>query len=158
MFNHKCLGIRYINVIYQMHLFFRSISWSLPVLTKEKERTVIADILHWVPKKQNHTTFTFLDLGGHVSYRHSGHFFYINSSNNISLFFHDITSSSIDDTLWWIHSGLTKAPKSEVVFVVTKIDLIEDEQERQQKIDEFKKRIEDFLEKVKSLQYYTLVS
>ena len=109
---------------------------------------MIADVLHWVPKTGNRTTFTFLDLGGHVSYRHSGHFFYINSCNNISLFFHDISSSSIKDTIWWIHSGLTKAPLSQVVIVVTKIDLIENEEERKQKIEAFKMKIKDFLGKV----------
>ena len=131
--------------------FFRSVAWSKPFLTEEEERTVIADVLHWVPKRKS-TTFTFVDLGGHVSYRHSGHFFYINSRNNISIFFHDISSSSMEDTLWWMRSGLSKAPQSQVVIVVTKIDLIEDESVRNQKIDEFKKKIEDFLEKVLSLQ------
>ena len=118
---------------------------------------MIADILHWVPDERNHATFTFVDLGGHVSYRHSGHFFYINSSNNISLFFHDITSPSMDDFFWWFHSGLTKAPKSQVVIVLTKIDMIMDEDEKEQKIDEFKKRIDDFLKKVLSLQYHIIV-
>ena len=117
-------------------------------LTEEEECTVIADVLHWVPKTENCTTFTFVDLGGHVSYRHSGHFFYINSHNNISLFFHDITSSSIEDTLWWIRSGLTKAPQSQVVIVITKIDLIEDKEERKQKIEDFEKKIKGFLQKV----------
>ena len=77
-------------------------------MSQVDDRTVIAEINHWVPDPKQWKTFTMVDLGGHQSYLSSGHYFRTNSPKNVSTLCHDITNMDYLRSFLWIKSFNTE--------------------------------------------------
>lgn len=121
-----------------------------PYLTEEKDRTVVADHFLWMPDEAPGSVFPFVDIGGHGSYKVSGHYFHCNSENNISVFCHDLNSRKYGSTFQWIESTINRSLKSETMFLLNKADSknsCHSENIVKKKKDDFSKELEKFLEK-----------
>ena len=118
---------------------------SKPSLTDESDRTEVANFGIWVPDGTKMKVISMVDLGGHDSYQATGHFFHRNGSANVVVLCHDILSSQYDETFNWMESIIYTSPSSHIEFILTKIDMIEKEEDRQQQQEAFLNKLELYL-------------
>lgn len=91
------------------------------------DRTVVADLSHWAPPGKEKMIFTFVDCGGHRSYRTTGQYFIRNSTNNVVVLCHDISVDELGESFAWIKMVYTGSPRCHILIVLTKVDVTEAE-------------------------------
>ena len=91
-------------------------------ITAKDDRTVVAEHFLWMPDEATGSIFCFVDIGGHSSYKVSGHYFHCNSDNNLSVFCHDLNSTEYENTFRWVESTINRSLRCEIMFLLTKAD------------------------------------
>ena len=114
-------------------------------LTDKSDRTEVANFGIWVPDGRKMKVISTVDLGGHDSYQATGHYFHRNGLANVVVLCHEISSTEYDDTFNWVESIIYTSPSSHIEFILTKADLIDNEEDRQQKKEAFLKELELYL-------------
>ena len=114
-------------------------------LTHESDRTEVANFSIWVPDGKQMKVISMVDLGGHDSYQATGHFFHRNGANNVVVVCHEIVSPHYDETFNWVESIIYTSPSTHIEFMLTKIDMVENEEELQQKKEAFLAKLDLYL-------------
>ena len=98
--------------------------------TKVEDRTQVLNCKIWDIDEDN--SVAIYDLGGHESYRQLVHLFHKNSPNNVIIITHDITKVAeldLSSTCQWLSELVIMSPKSQFLLLLTKIDLVSNEQQ-----------------------------
>ena len=86
------------------------------------ERTVVAEVLGWIPENKQDIIFLVYDIGGNESYKATCHCFQMNSPSTVCLLCHDIMKENYEATFFWLKATQTNAPDSKVLVALTQID------------------------------------